>query len=165
MAEASRSPLEREVGGSVSHEGVVESVTRGVARIRVATGGCSSCGHATGCGIGRLAAGRQATVIQATAPAGLREGQRVSLDIDTGSVTVGAVLGYLAPALAILVGAAAGQAATGMDAGAAAGAALGCCGGLAFIRVLRLALPLPTLRPLESPSRPISFHALESRHD
>ena len=41
----------------IEYEGVVRSVAGRKATIVVKTGGCSSCGHLSGCGLGRLASG------------------------------------------------------------------------------------------------------------
>jgi sigma-E factor negative regulatory protein RseC len=125
----------------VEHAGTVRAVHDGIAEIAVETGGCSSCGHAAGCGVGKMAAGRPATVV--SVPAGdLVHGTQVSLRINEHSLVFAALLGYLFPAVTMLIGAG-----IGANLGSDATTALGGIGGLAFGLLLTRLLPGWTPRP------------------
>ena len=89
-------------------------------------GGCSACAHGNSCGIGRLAAlgnsvGKtnekpaRGMQLNLDAPAGIQAGDEVSLLAPPASLSQLALLGYVFPAFAMLLGAALGQALYGSD--------------------------------------------------
>lgn len=154
------------LSATLAHGGLVRHVAGGQAQVAVATAGCSACGHVGGCGIGKLAGRRRETLITLAAPAGLRAGERVTLELDEGQLTRAALLGYLLPVLLLLAGAWCGDAlgakvsagGTAADAPAALGALAGLLLGLLLTRLWRP--PLPRL----TRAAPISVLPLESSH-
>jgi sigma-E factor negative regulatory protein RseC len=135
----------------ISHAGEVRQIAAGQALIAVVTSGCSSCGHAGGCGIGKLAGSRRETLITLPGLPGLAKGDAVKLELDEAQVTRAALRGYLLPALLMVIGAIVGQivsekvggggTAVGSDATAALGAVLGMASGLLLARRGRPLLP------------------------
>lgn len=125
------------------HNGLVRRIEGGRAFIAVATRGCSSCGHAGGCGIGKLAGNRRETLIDLPAEPGLTAGAAVSLELQEAQLTRAALRGYLLPAALLVAGAALGEQ-VGADATAALGAVIGLALGLLLARSARPLLP--TLR-------------------
>lgn len=111
----------------LDHPGVVRHAAHGKVEVTVATGGCSGCGHRSGCGIGQLAEGRQQARITLPAPPGLplAAGTEVLLRLPTRHLHLAALVGYLFPAFTLLLGTGCGDALAGD-----AGAALGAIGGL-----------------------------------
>lgn len=109
----------------LEHAGVVQRIDAGKAVVAIATGGCSSCGHLGGCGIGKLASGRSATLLTLPASAGMKPGDAVAIALPQAHLTNAALAGYLSPAVAMLAGAGLGAHLGGSDAMAAVGALLG----------------------------------------
>lgn len=119
----------------LEHAGVVQRIDAGKAIVAIETGGCSSCGHLGGCGIGKLAGGRSATLLTLPASAGMQAGDAVAVALSQERLTNAALAGYLAPAVAMLAGAGLGSHLGGSDAMAAVGALLGFVVALAAARV------------------------------
>lgn len=144
------------MGADIEHGGIVRSVADGRAVIAVETGGCSGCGHLSGCGMGQLAGKRSQTLITLAVDAAVRPGARVRLSLSARRVGQGALLGYFLPAVAMVGGAAVGAGWFGSDAAAAAGLALGLGAGLALTRAVaaRLTAPQVSLLPEEAPGNP-----------
>jgi len=139
---------------TLTQTGVVQWVAGGRASVAVATGGCSSCGKQSACGVGKLAAGRPTTLIEidtADHP-GLRPGQQVSLELAADKVALGALLGYLLPALTLVLGAVIGQGANGSDVAAALGAGAGLALGILATRLLKPLLPTPRVTTAATPT-------------
>ncbi len=140
--------------GLIQHTGHVHAIVGDQARIAVATAACSSCGHAGGCGIGKLAKNRRASLVSVPA-AGLRVGQQVTLALDEAQLTHAALLGYLLPAVLLLIGAMAGElvgqkvgaADTAADTVAAIGAVTGLLAGLLLTRLRAPLTPRLTQEP------------------
>ncbi|MDR3323867.1 MAG: SoxR reducing system RseC family protein [Zoogloeaceae bacterium] len=89
--------------------------------------GCGGCAHGSACGIGRLARRRELPVLQLVAPPGVQAGDSVHLLAPESGLSCLALLGYVWPAFALLLGAACGHfwgGAWGSDAAAAVGALL-----------------------------------------
>ncbi|HET9701507.1 MAG TPA: SoxR reducing system RseC family protein [Burkholderiales bacterium] len=127
---------------AIAHGGIVRSVSGGRAVVAVATGGCGGCGRRAGCGIAKLAPGREETLVSvAAAGLTLAPGMEVIVEVPAASLLRAAVAGYLLPALLLLAGAVAGHAAAG-DAGAAGGALAGLAAGLSVSRRLGARNPL-----------------------
>ena len=126
----------------ISHTGRVHAIEGNTAQIAVMTAACSSCGHAGGCSIGKLA-GKQRQSLIAVPADGLRLGQSVTLTLDESRLTQAALLGYLRPAVMFLAGAVLGESVgEKVDAGdtlAVIGAGIGLLVGLL---VTRLRTPL-----------------------
>jgi sigma-E factor negative regulatory protein RseC len=135
----------------ISHAGEVRHIANGQALIAVASSGCSSCGHAGGCGIGKLAGNRRENLIALPSLPGLAAGDAVQLELDEAHVTRAALLGYLLPALLMVIGAMLGEivgekvgvggTALDIDAMAALGAVVGIASGLFLGRWGRPLLP------------------------
>ncbi|MDD2884649.1 MAG: SoxR reducing system RseC family protein [Dechloromonas sp.] len=133
------------MNGMIEHRGIVHQVMNGRATIAMETSSCGSCGHGSHCSIGQLAEGRAATLITVPAPAGLQAGDAVRIGLPASKLTLSALLGYLFPALAMLLGAALGSSLQGSDGGTALGAIIGF---LAALVIARLAIShLPGLMP------------------
>lgn len=128
------------MSGLSEQRGVVRRIEGGRAVVAVAGAACGGCAHAGGCVAGRLAT-PAAHLLTLPADAALAVGDEVRLTQPERSVTLSALLGYLFPALALLVGAWLGATLTGSDAGAAVGAASGFLLALALARLLLATLP------------------------
>lgn len=141
----------------IEHRAIVQRIDGDRAIVAMETGGCRSCGHGSSCGIGKLADGRPATLLTLHAPQGICAGDEVRVALPHSRLTLSALLGYLFPAIAMLLGAGIGSALTGQDSAAAFGAICGFTGALVLARIAASLLPglmpEPTLLPLDSPSR------------
>jgi sigma-E factor negative regulatory protein RseC len=140
----------------VRHRGIVRAVEDGTALIAMETAGCSACGHGAGCGIGKLAAGRPATLLRLPAD-GVQPGDVVTVGVPESRLTLSALLGYLFPAFAMLLGAWLGATLDGRDGATALGAAGGFLAALAVARASLRFLPglLPSPQLLaQSPHSP-----------
>jgi len=110
--------------------GVVQSVRNGIAVVAVASGGCSSCGEKSGCAIGRLSGDKKSSLIEVATSEAVSVGDSVTLSMPQVALHRAALIGYLVPAVALLIGAILGQAFTGTDVGAATGALAGLLAGM-----------------------------------
>jgi sigma-E factor negative regulatory protein RseC len=145
----------------LSHRGVVQAIDGEHALVAVDTGGCSSCGHGSSCGVGQMASGRAATVLRVPAQSGLRAGDPVTVSVPVRALTASALLGYVLPALLLLVGAGVGSA-LGSDLAAVLGALAGFLGAMLIGRLL-VAL-MPGLRPSPQLEAPFSPHFPKEFH-
>lgn len=142
--------------GLIEHRGIVQRVEDGKALVAMETAGCASCGQGGSCGVGKMAAGRPATLL--TLPVGpeVRAGDLVAIGLPQSRLTVSALLGYLFPAFAMLVGAAFGAGIDGSDGATALGAMAGFIGALAVARVaiglMPGLMPAPRLIPVSQSS-------------
>ena len=140
----------------IEHRGVVHRVENGKAIVAMETGGCSSCGQGSSCGIGKMASDRGATLLAFEVGTDIRAGDQVNIVLRESCLTVSALFGYLFPAFAMLLGAWFGASADGSDGAAALGAMAGFLAALAIVRiVIRLApglSPAPRLSLLPSHS-------------
>ncbi|MBI4741828.1 MAG: SoxR reducing system RseC family protein [Betaproteobacteria bacterium] len=138
------------VANSIEHRGVVRCVEGGKAVVAMEAAGCASCRHGTACGIGRMAGGR-ATLLTLPAGGGIAPGDRVIIALPESRLTVSALLGYLFPALSMLVGAGFGASLDGSDEATALGAIVGFFGALGIARLALWTvpglLPAPQLIP------------------
>lgn len=136
----------------IEHRGIVQRVDGGKVIIAMETAGCSSCGQGSSCGIGKMAAGRPATLLTLSASSDLKAGDLVSIALPENRLTLSALLGYLFPAFAMMLGAWFGSVLDGSDGATALGAMAGFLGALAIARlVIGLIpglLPAPQLIPL-----------------
>lgn len=156
------------MAASAAPTGTVLALAAGQASVRIDTSGCQGCGHGAGCGIGRLAAHRAPPTLVLAAPPGLRVGDRVELCLPAAGLTRLALLGYLLPALAMLLGAASAHALTASEAASAGAAGLG--GLAALILVRRLLRHAPGLAPAPQlkrvlPAPPASLTDMEPHHE
>lgn len=142
----------------IEHRGIVQRVEDGLAIVAMETSGCGSCGQGSSCGIGKLAAGRPATLLTLPASGGIKAGDPVSIALPESKLTLSAVLGYLFPAFAMIFGAWLGAVLEGSDGATALGAMIGFLGALAIARaVIGLIpglLPAPRLIPISRQSPP-----------
>lgn len=152
-------------------QGTVLAIADGKATVSIDTGGCKGCGQGKDCSIGKVAAGRPATQLTLDAPAGLRVGERISLSLPEGRLPLMALLGYLFPALAMLIGAGIGNAHDGSDAATALGAIIGFLSALALVslvvRQLPGLMPAPKIvaAPRFIPIVPSPFTYTEPHHE
>ena len=142
----------------IEHRGVVQRVDDGLAIVAMETAGCGSCGQGSSCGIGKMAAGRPATLLTLPVSADIKAGDEVSIALPESKLTLSAVLGYLFPAFAMIFGAWLGAALEGSDGATALGAMIGFLAALAIARVViglvPGLLPAPQLIPLARQSTP-----------
>lgn len=142
--------------GMIEHRGIVQRVEAGQVIVAMETSGCSSCGHGSSCGIGKMASGRPATLLTLPTSADLKAGDLVSIALPESRLTLSAVLGYLFPAFAMLLGAWCGASLEGSDAATALGAIGGFLAALAiariFIGLIPGLLPTPQLIPVANQS-------------
>lgn len=144
--------IENSIANSVEHTGVVEKVADGRITISVALDGCASCGHGSSCGMAALTRQQSVTRMEFAAPPGMQAGDTVTLSMPASGMGRFALLGYLLPALALVIGAALGSAIGGSDAGTALGALLGFVIAMFAARLLTRRLPTPMILTNPSPS-------------
>lgn len=144
----------------ISHPGIVKIVADGRATVAVETSGCGSCGHGSSCGLGKLAHGQASTLMVVEAPAGLRPGDPVSLELPDSHMTYTVLLGYLFPAVGLLVGSGLAMDRFHTDAAAALGAAAGF-----LVALIAARLAVPHLRRWIPRPQLITFSKLESHHE
>lgn len=145
----------------IEHRGVVQRVESGRAWVAIATTGCQSCAQEGGCGVGKVAAGRAATLLSVSNCADLRPGDFVTVGLPVQSLTLPALLGYLFPAFAMLFGAWLGAEFDGSDGATALGAMTGFASALLLARVVIALSPSRGPAPcLLSPSQPVTPPAL-----
>jgi len=120
----------------IEHRGIVQRVEDGKAIVAMETAGCSSCSQSSGCGIGKMASGRTATLLTLPASPGIKAGDQVSIALPENRLTLSALFGYLFPAFAMLFGAWLGATVDGSDGATAIGAIAGFLGALLVLRIL-----------------------------
>lgn len=145
----------------IEHRGVVQRIDGNKAIVAMETAGCSSCGQGSSCGIGKLASGRPATLLTLPVGGDIKAGDFVLIGLPESKLTLSALLGYLFPAFAMLLGAWLGSTIEdGSDAATALGAIAGFVAALVIARiVIGLVpdmMPVPQLIPLskQSPTFP-----------
>lgn len=144
----------------IEHRGIVQRVENGQAIVAMETAGCSSCGQGSSCGIGKMASGRPATLLTLPVSGEIKVGDRVMIGLPESRLTISALLGYLFPAFAMLLGAWLGSVIDGSDGGTALGAMVGF---LSALVIARLAISLkPGLLPTP---QLISASPLENHHE
>jgi sigma-E factor negative regulatory protein RseC len=139
----------------------VMAVRNGRATVRLdqqTESGCGGCAHGSACGIGRLARRRDAPVLELNALPGLQAGDTVHLLAPQGSLPRLALLGYVWPAFALLLGAACGHL-WGGDGSAAVGAFL------FFLLALGATRLAVTCRPTLCSLAILPFSDPESHHE
>lgn len=148
------------------HRGIVQRIENGHAIVAMETAGCASCGQGSHCGIGQLAGGRPATLVKLPAAPGIRAGDPVCIAMASGQLGRSALLGYLFPAFAMLLGGGLGTTISGSDGAAALGAMLGFVGALVLTRLaiaqLPALMPAPQMIPL---SHPVQVAQQEFHHE
>ena len=120
----------------IEHRGIVQRVENGKAIVAMETAGCSSCSQSSGCGIGKMASGRPATLLTLPVSAGIKAGDQVSIALPENRLTLSALFGYLFPAITMLLGAWLGASHDGSDGATAIGAIAGFIGALLTLRIL-----------------------------
>ena len=141
----------------IEHRGVVQRVEGSKALVAIETAGCASCGQGSSCGIGKKAAGRPATVLTIPVSGNVKAGDFVLIGLPESRLTLSALLGYLFPAFAMLLGAWLGASIEeGSDAATALGAIAGFVAALVIARIViglvPNLMPAPQLIPLQSRS-------------
>ena len=147
----------RTLNESIERCGEVIRVARGVAQIRLeANAGCAGCGSRQTCASGDAAP----LLIELAVPGKVQAGARVTIAMPAASLTLAALLGYLLPPVALLIGAIVANLAFGSDLAAVLGAVLGLFAGvlaarltatLAFGRTLSPVICDPEFQPGEHP--------------
>lgn len=147
---------------TIEHRGIVQRIDGSRATVAVETSRCHSCGQGASCGIARIANRRHATVLMLPATPGLEAGDEVTVVLPASRLTGAALLGYLFPAVAMLLGAWLGASLDGSDGATALGAMAGFAAALVIARGVVAAIPdaLPAPRLI-----PSSAHPQEQRHD
>jgi len=142
--------------GMIEHRGIVQRVDGGKAIVAMETAGCSSCGQGSSCGIGKMASGRPATLLTLPVSGDIRAGDMVSIALPESKLSLSALLGYLFPAFAMLIGAWLGATLEGTDGATALGAIAGFLGALAIARLaiglIPGLMPAPQLIPISNDS-------------
>jgi sigma-E factor negative regulatory protein RseC len=130
----------------IEHRGIVHRVDGSKAIVAMETAGCPSCGQGSSCGIGKMASGRPATMLTIPVSSDIKAGDFVLIGLPENKLTLSAVLGYLFPAFAMLLGAWLGS---NIEDGSDAATALGAIAGfIAALVVARIAIGLvPDLMP------------------
>lgn len=150
----------------IEHRGIVQRIEGGKAIVVMETTGCSSCAQGGSCGIGKMASGRAATVLALPASPDIKAGDMVYIGLPESRLTLAAVLGYLFPAFAMLLGAWSGAAMDSSDGATALGAMGGFIGALIIARIviglIPNLLPAPQLVPL---SRHSTLSQQEFHHE
>lgn len=147
----------RSLNESVERCGEVVRFSQGRAQIRLEpNAGCAGCGSRHACASGDTAP----LMIELAMPGDAQAGDRVTVAMPAASLTLAALLGYLLPPVALLVGAIVANLAFGSDLAAVLGAVLGLFAGvlaarvtatLAFGRTLSPAIRHPEFQPGEHP--------------
>lgn len=132
---------------TIEHLGIVRSVAGGKAVVAVQTGGCSGCGHQSGCGIGRMAGGRASTEMSVAVDASIRPGAQVVLSLPQGRMLLAGVLAYLLPSVSLMFGAGLAFARYDSDGATAVGGLAGFALGVLATRLFPGLSPEPTVRP------------------
>lgn len=140
----------------IEHRGVVQRIDGGLAIVAMETAGCAACGQGGSCGVGKLAAGRPATLLTLPVSGEVRAGDMVSIALPESRLTLSALLGYLFPAFAMLLGAALGASfEPGGDGATALGAIAGFVTALVVARIaiglVPGLMPAPQLIPVSRP--------------
>ena len=145
----------------IEHRGVVQRIDGNKAIVAMETAGCSSCGQGSSCGIGKMASGRPATLLTIPVSGDIKAGDFVLIGLPESKLTLSALLGYLFPAFAMLLGAWLGSTIEdGSDAATALGAIAGFVAALVIARIViglvPNLMPVPQLIPLskQSPTFP-----------
>ena len=145
----------------IEHRGVVQRIDGSKAVVAMETAGCSSCGQGSSCGIGKMASGRPATLLTIAVSGDIKAGDFVLIGLPESKLTLSALLGYLFPAFAMLLGAGLGSTIEdGSDAATALGAIAGFVAALVIARVViglvPNLMPVPQLIPVskQSPTFP-----------
>lgn len=147
----------------IEHRGIVQRIDGDRVLVVMETAGCASCGQGSSCGVGKMAAGRPATVLTLPLVVGMQVGDAVAIGLPENRLTLSALLGYLFPAFAMLFGAWLGATFEGSDGATAVGAIGGFLSALIVARiVIGLVpglLPVPQLIPQPIPiSHPEKHH-------
>lgn len=137
----------------IEHEAVVHSIDGNKLTVAMATGGCSSCGQ---CGMARIAGNRPATLLTLPLSGNYKVGDVVNVGLPESGMPLTALLGYLFPAVAVLIGAIFGSLIDGSDAATAVGAIAGFLIAMVITRtviwLLPNLMPTPQLLPLATHS-------------
>jgi len=146
--------------GMIEHWGMVRHIGNGRASVVVETTTCAICGHVGHCVICRSADGGLATTVNLPAALGMKEGDFVNVGMSESGLSLAALLGYLFPVLATLLGTLAGVLTGGGDSAMALGAAAGFVASLVVVRIAIANTPglspEPQLIPVSNQSKP--FH-------
>lgn len=152
--------------GMIEHWGMVRRIDNGRATVVVETTACGVCGHGGHCGVGKSADGGLATTLDLPATDGLKEGDFVNVGLPESGLSLAALLGYLFPVLATLVGTLAGVLTGGGDSAMALGAAAGFVASLLVARIVIACTPgLSPAPQLLSPSSLSTTFPQEHHHD
>ncbi|MER2518346.1 MAG: SoxR reducing system RseC family protein [Candidatus Accumulibacter phosphatis] len=151
----------------IEHRAVVQRVEGGRAILAINLAACASCSQG-GCGIGKMGGGRP-TLLTLPVSGPLRAGDMVVVALPESRLSVAALIGYLFPVLAMLLGAGSAVSLDGSDAAAGLGAIAGLVVALSLGRLLigRLPglMPSPQLIRLVHQHRISSLSSQEFDHE
>jgi sigma-E factor negative regulatory protein RseC len=129
----------------IEHRGIVQRIEGGKVFVAIEVAGCTSGGQSGACGIGQMASGLPVTLLSLPVGTNIKVGDMVMVGLPASRVTLSALLGYLFPAIAMIVGAWFGAVSDGTDGATALG---GISGFLASLVLARVAIALvPSLLP------------------
>ncbi len=121
------------VAESIVRRGEVISIVHDRALIRLEPApGCGACGNRGSCDSGDA----KSRLIEMAMPEKAQAGDIVTVNIPAASLSLAAMLGYLLPPVAMLVGAIVAEQLYSRDLAAVAGAALGLCAGVLVARLV-----------------------------
>ena len=136
-------------------EGVVVASRAGIVRIRLEqAAACAGCGSRGTCASASPSATPQFIDVRLSAPT--FPGAQVTLSLPESSVALAAVLGYLLPALGLLLGAVVATVLFSGDLPAVLGAVLGLVAGLIAVRFASNRFSGSYMTPAVCPSTPLS---------
>lgn len=135
----------------IEHEGIVRAVAGGKATIEVRTGGCGSCSHQSGCGLGRLAGSKDTAVMTVPVDETVQPGAHVVMTLSQGRMLRAFLLAYLLPATMLLLGAGLAFQHFGSDVATALGAVAGLMLALLLTRAVPGWMPIPQVRLASTP--------------
>lgn len=118
---------------NVERRGEVVGFGHGMAQVRMQpASGCSACGSRSTCSTGH-AAGQ---VINLSLPGHIQLGDQIAVTMPAASIAQAALIGYLLPPVALLLGALIAATCFEGDAAAVLGAGLGFSAGLLLVRLI-----------------------------
>jgi len=136
-------------------EGVVVASDAGITRIRLEqAAACAGCGSRGTCASASVSAKPEFIDVRVSAPTAL--GAQVTVSLPESSVALAAVLGYLLPALGLLLGAVIATVLFSGDLPAVLGAVLGLVAGLIAVRFASNRFSGSYMTPAVCPSTPLS---------
>lgn len=129
----------------LQHQGVIRHIdpATGMATVSVPTDACGSCGHKSGCAMGRMSAQKSEALLRFPAASDWAEGNTLTLQLNERDALFGLLGAYLIPSMLLILGSGFGLYFFASDTGAAFGAIFGLCLGLLLPRFFSRLVPRP----------------------